>query len=96
MMKVLGRMILSCKIFHSIYNMKKLMVLIIFLAIMKFLHSWYGDWLWAGQLRGQSLSPSRVKEISLLHVIQTGSGADLASYPMGTGDSFPGGKVAGV
>jgi hypothetical protein len=27
--------------------------------------------------------------------IQTGSGACPASYPMGTGGSFPGGKVAG-
>jgi hypothetical protein len=28
--------------------------------------------------------------------VQTGSGAHPASYPMGTGDSFPGGKVAGA
>jgi hypothetical protein len=31
---------------------------------------------------------------SLLHIVQTGSGAHLASYPMGTGGSFPGGKAA--
>jgi hypothetical protein len=30
-----------------------------------------------------------------VHSVQTGSGAHLASYPMGTGDSFPGGKAAG-
>jgi hypothetical protein len=29
------------------------------------------------------------------HRVQTGSGAHPASYPMGTGSSFPGGKTAG-
>jgi hypothetical protein len=29
------------------------------------------------------------QEFSLLHVVLSGSGADPASYPMGTGDSFP-------
>jgi hypothetical protein len=29
--------------------------------------------------------------LSLLHVVQTGSGAHPASYPLGTGGSFPGG-----
>jgi hypothetical protein len=33
---------------------------------------------------------------SLEHCIQTGSGVHPASYPMCTGGSFPGGKVAGV
>jgi hypothetical protein len=33
---------------------------------------------------------------SHLHAIQTDSGAHPASYPMGTRDSFPGGKVAGA
>jgi hypothetical protein len=33
---------------------------------------------------------------SLLHVVQTGSGAHTASFPMGTGGSFPGGKAAGT
>jgi len=28
--------------------------------------------------------------------VQTGSGANPASYPIGTGDSFLGGKAAGV
>jgi hypothetical protein len=36
------------------------------------------------------------QEFSLLHVVRTGSGAHPASYPMGTGGSFPGGKAAGV
>jgi hypothetical protein len=31
---------------------------------------------------------------SPLHIVQTGSGAHLASYPMGTVGSFPGWKVA--
>jgi hypothetical protein len=33
---------------------------------------------------------------SLLHSVQTGSGAHPASYPMGTGCSFPGGKATGA
>jgi hypothetical protein len=32
----------------------------------------------------------------LLHVVQTGSGANPASYPMGTRGYFLGGKAAGV
>jgi hypothetical protein len=31
---------------------------------------------------------------SMLHVVQTGSGAHPASYPMGTESSVPGGKAA--
>jgi hypothetical protein len=34
------------------------------------------------------------QEFSLLHVVQTGSGAHPASYPMGTGGSFHGGKAS--
>jgi hypothetical protein len=33
---------------------------------------------------------------SLNHRAQTGSGAHPASYPMGTRDSFPGGKAVGA
>jgi hypothetical protein len=36
------------------------------------------------------------QEFALLHVVQTGSEAHPASYPMGTGDSLPGGKAAGA
>jgi hypothetical protein len=36
-----------------------------------------------------------IYSFSLLHIIQTGSGAHPASYSVGTGVSFPGGKVAG-
>jgi hypothetical protein len=35
------------------------------------------------------------QELSLLHVVQTGSGIKPTSYPMGTGCSFPRGEVAG-
>jgi hypothetical protein len=38
----------------------------------------------------------RVKNFSLHHRIQTGSGAHPASYPMGTKGSFPGGKAVGA
>jgi hypothetical protein len=34
------------------------------------------------------------QEFSLLHVVQTGSGAHPTSYTMGTVSSFPGGKEA--
>jgi hypothetical protein len=36
------------------------------------------------------------QEFYLLHVVQTGSGALQASYPMGTGGAFPRGKAAGA
>jgi hypothetical protein len=36
------------------------------------------------------------QEFLLLHAIQNGSGAHPASYPMDTGGSFPGGKLAGA
>jgi hypothetical protein len=38
---------------------------------------------------------SAVQDFSLPHSIQADSGAHPASYPMGTGDSFPGGIAAG-
>jgi hypothetical protein len=40
------------------------------------------------------LVPSRVK--NFLHVVQTVFGAHPASYAVGTGGSFPGGKAAGT
>jgi hypothetical protein len=48
----------------------------------------YRDWLRPGRPRGQ--------EFSLLHFVQTGSGIHPASYPVGTGGPFPGGKAAGA
>jgi hypothetical protein len=56
----------------------------------------YSDWLRAGRPRDCSSSPGGGQEFSLLHVVQTGSGAHLASYPMGTGGSFLGGIAAGA
>jgi hypothetical protein len=40
--------------------------------------------------------PVGVGNFSLHHRVQIGSGAHPASYPMGTRDSFPGGKAAGT
>jgi hypothetical protein len=40
--------------------------------------------------------PVAVRNFSLRHRVQTGSEAHSASYPMGTGGSFPEGKVAGA
>jgi hypothetical protein len=42
--------------------------------------------------RGRCSSPDMVKNV--LHVVQTGSGVYPTSYQMGTGGSFPRGKVA--
>jgi hypothetical protein len=39
--------------------------------------------------------PAGAGNFSLHHRVQSGSGAHPASYPMGTGDSFSGGKAAG-
>jgi hypothetical protein len=41
---------------------------------------------------GQGSIPGRSRDFSLLHSVQTGSGAHPASYPRGTGDSFLRGK----
>jgi len=38
--------------------------------------------------------PARAGNFSLHHCVQTGSGAHPVSYPMCTGGSFPGGKLA--
>jgi hypothetical protein len=46
----------------------------------------------AGRLKGRSSSPARVKNF----LVQTGSGVHPIYSPMGTGGSFPGGKVAGA
>jgi hypothetical protein len=40
--------------------------------------------------------PVESRIFSLLHVLQNDSGAHPASYPMGTGGSFPGGKASGA
>jgi hypothetical protein len=43
---------------------------------------------------GWILSPRKGEEFSLIHRIQTVSGARPASYPMDCGGSVPGGKAA--
>jgi len=40
--------------------------------------------------------PAGAGNFSLRHRVQTGSGAHVASYPMGTWGSFPGRKAAGA
>jgi hypothetical protein len=45
--------------------------------------------------RGSEFESRLEQEFSLLRVVQTGSGAHPASYPMGTGPCFSGGKAAG-
>jgi hypothetical protein len=45
---------------------------------------------------GQGSIPGRARDLSLLHSVQTGSGAHPSSYLMGTGDSFHEGKAAGA
>jgi hypothetical protein len=40
--------------------------------------------------------PGRARYFSELHIIQTGSEALTASYPVGTGSSFPGSKATGA
>jgi hypothetical protein len=40
--------------------------------------------------------PAGAENCSLHHRVQNGSGAHPASYPMGTGGSFLGGKAAGA
>jgi hypothetical protein len=46
--------------------------------------------------RGLEFESQKSHEFSLLHVVQTGSGIHPTSYPMGTGGSIHGGKVAGA
>jgi hypothetical protein len=40
--------------------------------------------------------PAGTGNFSLHHRVQNGSGAHPATYPMGNGGSFPGGKTAGA
>jgi hypothetical protein len=39
--------------------------------------------------------PTKARDFSLFHSVQTGPEAHSASYPMGAGGSFPKGKAAG-
>jgi hypothetical protein len=56
----------------------------------------YRDWLRAGRPRVSEFESRWGQEFSLLHVVQTGSGAHPASYRMGTVSSLSGGKAAGA
>jgi hypothetical protein len=47
-------------------------------------------------LAGLGSIPGSVRFFSLLHTIQTSSGAHPAFYPVGTGGYLPQGKVAGA
>jgi hypothetical protein len=69
------------------------LILILFIIII-IIESRYSVWLRTGRPRGRNSSPGRVK--SFLHVVQTGSGAHKASYPMGTVRYFPGVKAVGA
>jgi hypothetical protein len=40
--------------------------------------------------------PAGVRDVSLLHSVQTGSGAHPASSPVSAGRAFPVGKAAGA
>jgi hypothetical protein len=55
----------------------------------------YSDWLRAGRPGGAGVRVPVGKKISLLQLIQTGSGVHPAFYKMGTGGSFPGVKRQG-
>jgi hypothetical protein len=45
----------------------------------------------AYELDGRGLIPGSGKDFSLFHSVQTGSGAQPASYSMGSGGTFAGG-----
>jgi hypothetical protein len=46
------------------------------------------------RLKTEIRFPAGARDFSLFHSIQTGFGAHPASYPIGTGGSFPKGKTA--
>jgi hypothetical protein len=48
------------------------------------------------ELKNRDSIPDSGKRFSLLHSVQTGSGAHTASYYMDNGSSFPGAKAAGA
>jgi hypothetical protein len=54
------------------------------------------DVLCAFTTEGSEFESQCGQKFSLFHVVQTGSEVHLASYPVGTGVSFPGDKAAGT
>jgi hypothetical protein len=73
---------------YYLYNEFRLRIVIMDLSLAQSVCSW----LLAGQSRTWGSIPGRGKEFFLFHSVQTSSGAHPASYPMGTGGSFPGVK----
>jgi hypothetical protein len=65
---------------------------------MKWKRAWIAQWYSAGLRAGWLVvrAPAVAGNFSLHHRVQNVSGAHRASYPMGTRDSFPGGKAAGT
>jgi hypothetical protein len=57
-------------------------------------HSQYSNLYYRLDDRGSILGTG--KDFPLLHLVQTGSGIHLASYPGGTGGSFLGVETAGA
>jgi hypothetical protein len=55
-----------------------------------FVFSLHYVWLRAGR---SGLSPAGAEDFSSIPCVQTGSGSHPASYPLGTGGPFPGGKA---
>jgi hypothetical protein len=47
-------------------------------------------------LDGLGSIPAKARDFSLLHSVKTSSGDNSAPYPMGTGESFSGGKAVGA
>jgi hypothetical protein len=52
--------------------------------------------LFPADLAQATLDYRQGQDLSRLPVVNTGSGAHLASYAMGTGGPFPGGKAVGA
>jgi hypothetical protein len=69
------------------FSRRSLSVLVVNLTNLRYYLSWYSDQA-TGWTAGAGFPTGR--DFSLLHNVQTGSGAYPASYPVGTGGDFPG------
>jgi hypothetical protein len=56
-------------------------------------YHWYREIGYGFDDRGSIPEGGNDGNLSLRHRVQTGSGTHSASYPMGTGSSYPGGKA---
>jgi hypothetical protein len=54
------------------------------------------DWPRSWTTEGSEFESRESQKSFLLHVVQNGSGVHPASYPVGTGSPFPGGRAAGA